>query len=102
MATDQAQNARTLRVSRVVRFADGIPAQGIKLAAFDRDLRNEQPLGESYTDRNGVYRIESKGPGSHCFPWDAMTATSCGRLSRGAAEKSLEATKEVSPDGETT
>lgn len=69
MATYQAQDAQALRVSGLVRFVGGIPAN------------------------------ESKGPGSHCFP---MAAASCSRSTSGSAEKSLEVTKEVSPDGETT
>jgi hypothetical protein len=56
--TDHPGGTRTFRVSGTVQFAAGIPAEGIKVAAFDRDLRNEEPLGESYTDRDGSYRIE--------------------------------------------
>ena len=56
--TGHPGEARTYRVSGLVRFADGIPASRTKVAAFDRDLRSEQLLGEAYTDRNGTYRIE--------------------------------------------
>ncbi len=41
-----------------VRFVDNIPAVQIKVVAFDRDLRNEQALGEAQTDRSGAYSIE--------------------------------------------
>jgi hypothetical protein len=49
---------RVRRVKGVVRFADGFPAIGITVAAFDRDLRNEQALGRSETDLKGAYAID--------------------------------------------
>ena len=58
LTTDLPGEARTFRVGGIVRFADGIPASRTRVAAFDRDLRSEQPLGEAYTDRTGTYRIE--------------------------------------------
>jgi Tc toxin complex TcA C-terminal TcB-binding domain/Neuraminidase-like domain len=58
LPTDHPRELRTFRVSGLVRFADGIPATGTKVVAFDLDLRSEQPLGEAYTDRDGAYRIE--------------------------------------------
>ena len=58
LTTDHSGEARTYRVSGIVQSADGIPASRTKVTAFDRDLRSEQPLGESHTDRNGAYRIE--------------------------------------------
>lgn len=48
----------TFRISGIVRFGNGIPAARTKVAAYDRDLRSEQFLGEAQTDRNGVYRIQ--------------------------------------------
>lgn len=58
LMTDQPEGSRTYRVTGVVRFADDFPAFRTKVAAFDRDLRNEQALGEAQTDPNGAYRIE--------------------------------------------
>lgn len=53
---------RTFLVTGHVRFADGTPAPRTEVAAFDRDLRREQRLGEEdekhLTDRTGAYRIE--------------------------------------------
>src|SRR3954465_11732529 len=49
---------RPFRVSGVVRFADGIVASRPRVAAFDRDLRSEQALGEAVTDRDGAYVID--------------------------------------------
>jgi hypothetical protein len=40
-----------------VRFADGTLAARIRVRAFDRDLRTEQPLGEVETDATGSYQI---------------------------------------------
>lgn len=45
-------------VQGTVRLADGFPAAGFMLAAFDRDLRNEQVLGQSQTDKLGFYQIQ--------------------------------------------
>ena len=49
--SDQPGEPGTFRVTGVVRFADGIPASRTRVAAFDRDLRSEQPLGAAETDR---------------------------------------------------
>lgn len=46
----------TLRVFGFVRSELGEPLQGVTVAAFDRDLRNEQPLG-SAAAREGRYEI---------------------------------------------
>ncbi|MDB6008334.1 MAG: hypothetical protein JWL65_584, partial [Gammaproteobacteria bacterium] len=52
------------KVSGTVRFADGFPAAGFSVSAFDRDLRNEQPLRPSEisepprTDKEGRYEIQ--------------------------------------------
>ena len=45
-------------VKGTVRLADGSPAAGVKVSAFDRDLRVEQLLGQSQTNRDGSYRIQ--------------------------------------------
>lgn len=45
-------------VQGTVRKHGGTPVIGVTVTAFDRDLRNEQPLGKILTDRNGFYRIE--------------------------------------------
>ncbi|HYS49661.1 MAG TPA: peptidoglycan-binding protein, partial [Xanthobacteraceae bacterium] len=45
-----------------VRLADGTPLPRIKVSAFDRDLRSEQPLGEAETDAAGLYQIRYGEP----------------------------------------
>src|SRR5690606_9489276 len=45
-------------VKGTVRFFDGFPAGGIIVSAFDRDLRSEQVLGQSQTNRQGNYQIQ--------------------------------------------
>ncbi len=47
-------------VSGTVRLADGSAARGVGVAAVDRDLRSEQPLGRSRTDNSGGYAIAYK------------------------------------------
>jgi hypothetical protein len=44
-------------VKGTVRLADGSPAASVKVVAFDRDLRSEQLLGESQTNKEGYYHI---------------------------------------------
>jgi hypothetical protein len=44
-------------VKGTVRFFDGFPAAGILISAFDRDLRHEQLLGQTQTNRKGAYQI---------------------------------------------
>src|SRR5688572_22316307 len=44
-------------VHGVISMADGFPASGFAVAAFDRDLRREQELGKAQTDAQGLYRI---------------------------------------------
>jgi hypothetical protein len=56
--TSQDQEPHTFVVTGHVWFADGTPASRIKVVAFDRDLRNEQAMGEAQTDRSGAYSIE--------------------------------------------
>ncbi|MDY7791695.1 neuraminidase-like domain-containing protein [Burkholderia ubonensis] len=58
LVTDETQEPRRFLVTGHVRFVDDIPAVRTKVVAFDRDLRTEQPLGETQTDRNGLYSIE--------------------------------------------
>jgi hypothetical protein len=48
---------RAYTVKGTVRFADSAPAAGIMVSAVDRDLRSEQVLGQSQTDREGFYEI---------------------------------------------
>ena len=50
-----------LRVHGTVRTADNNPIPGATVAAFDRDLRKEQPLGNAKTNKLGQYTI-SYGP----------------------------------------
>ena len=52
---------RKFAVRGTVRLADGSPAAGVKVSAFDRDLRTEQLLGQSTTGRDGSYRIQYSG-----------------------------------------
>lgn len=44
-------------VRGAVRLSDGYPAAGVSVAAYDRDLRHEQPLGSCEADKSGAYRI---------------------------------------------
>lgn len=44
-------------VKGIVRLSDGFPAAGLQVSAFDKDLRSEQMLGKSQTDKLGSYRI---------------------------------------------
>lgn len=44
-------------VKGTVRLADDSPVKEIKVVAFDRDLRSEQLLGQSQTDKQGFYQI---------------------------------------------
>ena len=44
-------------VQGIISMADGFPASGFAVAAFDRDLRSEQELGKAETDPRGSYRI---------------------------------------------
>jgi hypothetical protein len=47
-----------LEVTGAVRLADGFPARGLLIAAFDRDLRSEQKLGTTRTNNDGRYSIQ--------------------------------------------
>jgi hypothetical protein len=40
-----------------VQLEDGSSAPGLKVQAFDKDLRSEQPLGSAVTDPNGDFEI---------------------------------------------
>lgn len=51
-------SARAQEVKGTVRLADGSPAHGLRVSAFDRDLRSEQLLGQGESDREGFYRIQ--------------------------------------------
>ena len=57
-STRQKGEFRTYRVQGHVRYANGLPASQVKVAAFDNDLNSEQLLGESVTDDGGSYSIE--------------------------------------------
>lgn len=52
-----ALNPPPLIVKGQVFQADGDPADGVSVSAFDIDLRNEQILGQTQTDRQGIYQI---------------------------------------------
>jgi len=41
-----------------VRQADGDPADGVLISGFDVDLRSEELLGQTQTDRKGFYQIQ--------------------------------------------
>jgi hypothetical protein len=45
-------------VKGIIRLADGFPASAVMVSAFDRDLRNEQLLGQTQTDNKGFYQIQ--------------------------------------------
>lgn len=49
---------QTFDVNGTVRLADGYPGRELLIAAFDRDLRTEQRLGTTRTDRDGNYHIQ--------------------------------------------
>ena len=53
-----AQDSPPWVVKGTLRFFDGIAAAGLRVSAFDRDLRNEQFLNEGRSGRDGTYRIE--------------------------------------------
>lgn len=44
-------------VSGTVKLADGTPASGIIVQAFDCDLRSQELLGKSQSDNSGAYKI---------------------------------------------
>ncbi|HVF24172.1 MAG TPA: hypothetical protein VM941_13880, partial [Pyrinomonadaceae bacterium] len=48
---------QTPEVHGTIRMADGFPAGGFAVSAFDRDLRRERELGKAQTDAQGFYRI---------------------------------------------
>lgn len=56
---DKTRNgqAAEFSVSGVVRYSDGIPATGIHISVYDRDLRREQLLGQATGDKQGGYLI---------------------------------------------
>jgi peptidoglycan hydrolase-like protein with peptidoglycan-binding domain len=41
-----------------VHQADGDPANGVLISGFDVDLRSEELLGQTQTDRKGFYQIQ--------------------------------------------
>jgi hypothetical protein len=44
-------------VKGTVHLSDGSPAAGVSVIAYDRDLRSEETLGQSQSDRQGLYLI---------------------------------------------
>jgi hypothetical protein len=57
MSQETAATNQSHQVQGTVRLSDGSPAAGIKVSAFDCDLRSEQELGQSQTDKHGFYEI---------------------------------------------
>lgn len=80
MLAPEPSSERSNRVSGIVRNALGMPLAGIKVEAFDRDLRDAQYLGEYDTDANGRYEIQYAS--SETAPGEAGTADLMLRLSR--------------------
>lgn len=50
-------STKRFRVEGQVRWFNGPPASGVKVRAFDKDLRSEEEIGEASTDREGKYQI---------------------------------------------
>jgi Tc toxin complex TcA C-terminal TcB-binding domain/Neuraminidase-like domain len=55
---DPASSGLQYQVSGVVRAGGGRPVAKVRVAAFDKDLRSEEALGEALTDAQGTYRIQ--------------------------------------------
>lgn len=53
---DRSQ-AESFVVKGLVLHKNGTPTKGVIIRAFDKDLRSEQPLGETRSDENGRYSI---------------------------------------------
>lgn len=49
--------AQAPEVHGTVRLADGLPAGGFAVIAYDQDLRRQHELGKAETDAQGLYRI---------------------------------------------
>lgn len=58
-------------LSGAIKFSTGLAASGLRVRAFDRDMRRSQLLGEARVDRGGYYkiqytpqfkRVEARGP----------------------------------------
>ena len=58
LAMARKPNDTPLVVRGRVTLSNGSPFFGGIVRAFDKDLRNKQPLGNTRTDRNGGYQIE--------------------------------------------
>ncbi|MCG7893955.1 MAG: neuraminidase-like domain-containing protein [Candidatus Thiodiazotropha taylori] len=54
---EEPASTKPFLVKGRVVHADGRPFNTGLVRAFDKDLRHEQPLGESWTDRQGCYEI---------------------------------------------
>ena len=57
VAPDGTRLDQSRAVHGAITMADGFPANGFIVEAFDRDLRQEQQLGKTETDPQGSYRI---------------------------------------------
>jgi hypothetical protein len=58
MSSGTPVTTQLFEVKGTIRLANSSPARGIKVSAFDRDLRAEQLLGQSETDAAGFYYIQ--------------------------------------------
>lgn len=64
IAEDQAKDALKKRSGKFVvagRITDkesGAPLVGVRVKAYDLDRKQDDPLGETFTDSNGYYRVE--------------------------------------------
>jgi hypothetical protein len=56
--SDEAHERGTYKITGTVRLSDGVPAAGVKIEVFDRDLRAEQFLGQCPTDIDGSYVVQ--------------------------------------------
>jgi Tc toxin complex TcA C-terminal TcB-binding domain/Neuraminidase-like domain len=57
MSNSTSGTNQSFKITGTVSLADGSPAVGVKVLAFDRDLRTEEELGQSQTDKRGFYEI---------------------------------------------
>jgi hypothetical protein len=74
------------RVMGVVRHPNGRPAVGVRVHAFDRDLRREEFLGEARTNARGGFEIP-------------YTADRFARAGKGTADLLLRVYRERAPEG---
>lgn len=55
--SNEPPNEQPLEVKGTVQLEGGFPAGEVMVSAFDRDLRNEEELGKSQTNKEGFYQI---------------------------------------------